>query len=89
MDAAKDEIVLVYDLGGGTFDVTMIDIKKNRIEVICTGGDHYLGGRNWDALVVRYLAEKFCEAKGGNPDELLDSHETKQDLYMKNLIKRR
>jgi len=83
MDAAQDEVVLVYDLGGGTFDVTMIEIKKNRIEVICTGGDHYLGGKNWDAQLVRYLAEKFCEAKGGNPDELLENHETKQDLYSK------
>ena len=85
IDSDRDEVVLVFDLGGGTFDVTMIaiTITKNRIEVICTGGDHYLGGRNWDAQLVRYLAESFCQVKGGNPEELLDNPETKQDLYSK------
>lgn len=83
IDSDRDEVVLVFDLGGGTFDVTMIAITKNRIEVICTGGDHYLGGRNWDAQLVRYLAESFCQVKGGNPEELLDNPETKQDLYSK------
>lgn len=83
IESDKDEVVLVFDLGGGTFDVTMIAITKNKIEVICTGGDHYLGGRNWDAQLVRYLAESFCQIKGGNPEQLLDSPETKQDLYSK------
>lgn len=83
IESDKDEVVLVYDLGGGTFDVTMIAITKNKIEVICTGGDHYLGGRNWDAHLVRYLAECFCQIKGGTPEQLLDNPETKQDLYSK------
>lgn len=83
IESDKDEVVLVFDLGGGTFDVTMIAITKNRIEVICTGGDHNLGGRNWDAELVRYLSECFCQIKGGNPEELLDNPETKQDLYSK------
>ncbi|MDD2219737.1 MAG: Hsp70 family protein, partial [Desulfoplanes sp.] len=43
-----DKNVLVYDLGGGTFDVAMIDITQNAIKVICSGGDHSLGGKLWD-----------------------------------------
>jgi len=83
IESDRDEVVLVFDLGGGTFDDTKIAITKNRIEVICTGGDQYLGGRNWDAQLVRYLAESFCQVKGGNPEDLLDNPETKQDLYSK------
>ena len=49
LEQHEDQVVLVYDLGGGTFDVTMIEIKDRLIRVICTGGDHRLGG----ALVGR------------------------------------
>lgn len=83
VESDKDEVVLVYDLGGGTFDVTMIAITKNKIEVICTGGDHNLGGRNWDSALVSYLAESFCQAKAMDLKELLDDAETRQDLYSK------
>jgi molecular chaperone DnaK (HSP70) len=46
VDSDDERVVLVYDLGGGTFDITMIDIKPESIEVICTGGDHNLGGKD-------------------------------------------
>ena len=51
--------ILVYDLGGGTFDVTVMNISENKIEVICSDGNHDLGGKDWDSALMRYLAEAF------------------------------
>ena len=77
----QNKVVLVYDLGGGTFDITMIEIKENAINVICTGGDHNLGGKNWDDAILTYLAEKFQEQSGIDED-ILDNLETLQDLMV-------
>lgn len=77
-----DQTVLVYDLGGGTFDVTIIKIESGNITVVCTDGDHYLGGRNWDEMIVRYLAEEW-QKQTGSSDDPLDSPEVLQDLYEK------
>lgn len=76
----QDQVVLVYDLGGGTFDVTVIEIKGGMITVIATGGDNNLGGRNWDEAIVNYLA---AEWRGENISFLdpLDSLETVQELW--------
>lgn len=52
---------LVYDLGGGTFDVTIIKIEKNNIEVVCTGGEPTLGGKDWDMASVQYFVEQWKE----------------------------
>lgn len=76
----NDQTVLVYDLGGGTFDITMIDIRGNEINVIATGGDHNLGGRNWDEIIVNYLAEQWKIATGLAEDPL-DDLATAQDLF--------
>lgn len=67
----EDKTVLVYDLGGGTFDVTIMSINSEKIEVICSDGDHDLGGKNWDAAIIRYLADEFISETGydGNFDE--------------------
>lgn len=78
----SDQVVLVYDLGGGTFDITMIEIKGGEINVIATGGDHYLGGRNWDETVVNYLAEQWLALTGSNEDPM-DDIETVQDFFAK------
>jgi len=78
----QDQVVLVYDLGGGTFDVTVIEIKGGAITVVSTGGDHHLGGRNWDEAVVMYLAEQW-QAETGTADEPTDSDESLQDLWGK------
>lgn len=78
----QDQIVLVYDLGGGTFDITMIEIKVGEINVIATGGDHRLGGRNWDEVVIGYLAEQW-QALTGSLEDPLDDKETVQDLFGK------
>jgi molecular chaperone DnaK len=78
----KDQVVLVYDLGGGTFDITMIEIKVGEINVIATGGNHFLGGRNWDEVIVNYLSEEW-KAATDSDEEPLDDLETVQDLFLK------
>lgn len=59
---------LVYDLGGGTFDVTIIKIEKNNIEVVCTGGEPTLGGKDWDMASVRYFVEQWQEQMNTDED---------------------
>jgi len=78
---AKEKVVLVYDLGGGTFDITMIDIQANAIEVICTGGDHNLGGKDWDDRIVAYLLQEFQNATKTEED-ILEDPDTCQDLLL-------
>ncbi len=80
-DDSQNKTVLVYDLGGGTFDVTMINIKPGEIRVICTGGDDTLGGKDWDNRVLLYLAEQY-KNETGTPDEILDDAETLQELSL-------
>ena len=70
----EEKTILVYDLGGGTFDVTVMRISVNKIEVICSDGDHDLGGKNWDEILMVYLLNQFSQKVGYEvePDEYLD-----------------
>ncbi len=81
LEQGEDLTVLVYDLGGGTFDVTMIEIKDRLIRVICTGGDHRLGGTDWDEAIVLHLADEFKRQTGLDADPL-DDQEVANDLYL-------
>jgi len=81
LEQGEDQTVLVYDLGGGTFDITMIEIKDRLIRVICTGGDHRLGGVLWDEAIVMYLAEQF-RAQTGLAADPLDDPEVLNDLFL-------
>jgi molecular chaperone DnaK (HSP70) len=81
LEQGEDQTVLVYDLGGGTFDITMIEIKDRLIRVICTGGDHHLGGVLWDEAIVMYLAEQFKDQTGEATDPL-DDPEVLNDLFL-------
>ena len=63
----KEEIILVYDLGGGTFDVSVIQVGKDGVKILVTGGKNDLGGKNWDDRLITYLAAKFEEENGVNP----------------------
>ena len=81
LEQGEDQTVLVYDLGGGTFDITMIEIKDRLIRVICTGGDHRLGGVLWDEAIVMYLAEQFRTQTGEAADPL-DDPEVLNDLFL-------
>ena len=73
MDKAEGErTVLVYDLGGGTFDVTVMRISKNEIRVVATGGDPRLGGVDWDRKLAELLAERVAEETQEDYDDILD-----------------
>ncbi|MEA5646796.1 MAG: molecular chaperone DnaK [Cutibacterium granulosum] len=60
----KDQTVLVFDLGGGTFDVSLLDISEGVFEVKATNGDNNLGGDDWDQRIVDWLVKRFKDANG-------------------------
>ncbi|MGL5001297.1 MAG: molecular chaperone DnaK [Cetobacterium sp.] len=62
--AGQEERVLVFDLGGGTFDVSILEIADGVIEVISTSGNNHLGGDNFDDVVIKYLTEEFKKESG-------------------------
>src|SRR5215510_10127029 len=63
----EQRVVLVYDLGGGTFDVTLVRLSKERFESLAIEGDFQLGGKDWDDRIVDYVAKKFLEKHGSDP----------------------
>lgn len=65
----QPECVLVYDLGGGTFDVTVMRIEGAKFEAIATAGDVYLGGIDWDQALAELLAKQFVAQFGADPHE--------------------
>jgi molecular chaperone DnaK len=67
LDKEADQTILVFDLGGGTFDVSLLEIGEGVIEVKATSGDNHLGGDDWDQHIVDWLVEKF---KGGHGIDL-------------------
>ena len=75
------KVFLVYDLGGGTFDCTLIKVEPKKIEVICTGGDPKLGGKDWDDTIISFMNEKYQEET--NTDEEIEDPETIQELFEK------
>jgi len=75
-----NKTILVYDLGGATFDVTIMSVDSEKIEVICSDGDHYLGGKDWDTAIMRYLADEFISKTGSDGD--FDEY-AKQDMVLK------
>ena len=60
----KEQTILVFDLGGGTFDVSLLEIGDGVVEVLATAGDNELGGDDWDNRVVEWLVDKFKSAQG-------------------------
>ena len=81
MRASEKRVVLVYDLGGGTFDITLIDIDTDCIDVVCTGGDQGLGGKDWDDKIVDALVQGF-QTETGITENILEDPDTRQDLQI-------
>ena len=75
----KNETVLIYDLGGGTFDITIININNGNIDVICTGGNDQLGGKDWDEAIIKFFVSKFYREKNVDVSRDID---TMQTLYI-------
>jgi len=64
LDKKEAETILVFDLGGGTFDVSVLDVGEGVVEVRSTSGDTFLGGDDWDQRVVDYVADEFKKDQG-------------------------
>src|SRR6476619_685637 len=78
----ENHTVFVFDLGGGTFDVTIMRIDGHKMTMLATNGDHRLGGKDWDDVIVNYVAEEFDREHGENP--LLDL-QSFQDLQTRSV----
>ncbi|NOY98850.1 MAG: molecular chaperone DnaK [Chloroflexi bacterium] len=74
LDKKKDETILVFDLGGGTFDVSILEVGEGVIEVKATNGDTHLGGDDWDQKIVNWAADEFEKERG------IDLREDRQAL---------
>jgi len=64
LEKKKNEKVAIFDFGGGTFDISILDIGDNVFEVLSTNGDTHLGGDDLDAMLINYLAEEFKKTEG-------------------------
>ncbi len=74
----SNQTVFVFDLGGGTFDVTIMKIEDHHIRMLGSSGDHRLGGKDWDDIIVNWVADEFDTIHNENP--LLDL-QSYQDLF--------
>jgi len=63
-DTSREQTILVFDLGGGTFDVSLLEVGENVTEVKATNGDTHLGGDDWDERIVHYVADQFQREQG-------------------------
>ncbi len=71
----REQNVVVYDLGGGTFDVTVVKISPREIVELATSGDRQLGGKDWDQTLIDLVAAEFQQAHGLDPRQFPDSHQ--------------
>jgi molecular chaperone DnaK len=63
-DKKKDEKIVVYDLGGGTFDVSVLEVSEDTVEVKATNGDTYLGGDDFDEAIIKWIIDEFNKQEG-------------------------
>ena len=78
-DSAGDRTILIYDLGGGTFDVTVARLSGREIRVLSSTGNHQLGGRQWDSALSDFILDQLCDAKGLDRDDV-ESDLTPSDI---------
>jgi len=74
LDKKKNEVILVFDLGGGTFDVSLLEVGEGVVEVKSTNGDTHLGGDDWDERIVTWAADEFKK------DNAIDLRQDRQAL---------
>lgn len=79
IESGTNKCVLVYDLGGGTFDVTIIRIADNKIDVLCTGGEPTLGGKDWDEACVQEFVRRWG-MENNTMEDISDDLETNSEL---------
>ena len=75
----SDKTILVYDLGGGTFDVTLMELTSESVDVVVVDGDHVLGGHDWDKVLFEHLAEAAVRELG--EEALMEDPQFVQDLW--------
>ncbi len=63
-DKKKDEKIVVYDLGGGTFDVSILEVSADSVQVLSTNGDTHLGGDDFDQVIIRWIIDEFKRSEG-------------------------
>jgi molecular chaperone DnaK len=80
-DLGEDRTILVFDLGGGTFDTTVIKLAGNDVRVVCTDGSHKLGGADWDEAIATFLKNQFLDENPGS--EAGGNEEFMQDLTIR------
>ena len=80
LTGAGQKNVMVYDLGGGTFDVTIAHVDGAKVDVLATNGNHQLGGKDWDAVIVNEVVEKFYDEFGV---QLSDYEDVMNELAVK------
>lgn len=78
-----DQTVFVFDLGGGTFDVTIMKVSGAKIEMNATNGDHKLGGKDWDDEIIKFIAERHEIEHGENPLHDDNDRSPYQDMQKK------
>ena len=69
-DAAGERTILIYDLGGGTFDVTVARLSGREIRVLSSTGNHQLGGRQWDSALSDFILDQLCDERGLDRDDV-------------------
>jgi molecular chaperone DnaK len=92
--STKPEIIAVYDLGGGTFDVTVMSVNGKEIKILATGGDHQLGGKDFDDAIMRHAVQVFTAEHGFDPttdpitagDLRAQAEKTKRELSKRSKI---
>lgn len=90
----REQTVLIYDLGGGTFDITLARINQNEIEILGSDGNHELGGKDWDDCIARYLDREFYDQCGvrlsEDPEQmtslLVTAEHVKKQLTSRDLV---
>lgn len=93
-EKSGEQTVLIYDLGGGTFDVTLARINRDEISILGSDGDHELGGKDWDDCIARYLAsecqEKYGEDLSADPEMtaslLVTAENVKKQLTSRDIV---